>query len=86
MNPYNGYTGNEREAKLRALHARVKRGFPDIRRVLAASVESRPCQARAILILARLLQARQCLIHPRVVFPRAGRDAAVERHVTYTTL
>ena len=28
MNPYNGYTGKEREAKLRASHARVKRGFP----------------------------------------------------------
>ena len=28
MNPYNGYTGKEREAKLRAHHARVKRGFP----------------------------------------------------------
>ncbi|HXF25558.1 MAG TPA: hypothetical protein VN602_13610 [Gemmatimonadaceae bacterium] len=28
MNPYNGYTGKEREAKLRAQHARVKRGFP----------------------------------------------------------
>ena len=28
MNPYNGYSGREREAKLRALHVRRKQGLP----------------------------------------------------------